>query len=107
MTRRPQKPRPRSLPSRKTRKPAKRAKPAQPTRPTQPTKPKPRAKAKPRAPDSLDDFITAGAGALDLAIDKAWMPAVHGHLEVTLRHGALVAAFALPDDAEPAPVFRA
>ena len=27
--------------------------------------------------------------------------------EVTLRHGALVAAFALPDDAEPAPVFEA
>ena len=35
------------------------------------------------------------------------MPAVRGHLQVTLRHGALVAAFALPDDAEPAPVFRA
>ena len=58
-------------------------------------------------PDPLDDFVAAGARALDLRIDKAWMPAVRGHLQVTLRHGALVAAFALPDDAEPAPVFKA
>jgi 1-carboxybiuret hydrolase subunit AtzG-like len=56
--------------------------------------------------DPLDDFIAAGARALDLKIDKAWMPAVRGHLQVTLRLGALVAAFALPDDAEPAPVFK-
>ena len=57
--------------------------------------------------DPLDDLIAAGARALDLKIDKAWMPTVRGHLQVTLRHGALVAAFALPDDAEPAPVFKA
>ena len=59
------------------------------------------------AADPLDDFIAAAARALDLKIDKAWMPAVRDHLEVTLRHGALVADFALPDDAEPAPVFKA
>jgi hypothetical protein len=62
--------------------------------------------AKPKR-DPLDDFIAAGAQALDLEIYKAWMPAVRGHLQVTLRLGALVAAFALPDDAEPAPVFKA
>jgi hypothetical protein len=62
--------------------------------------------AKPKR-DPFDDFIAAGARALDLKIDQAWMPAVRGHLQVTLRHGALVAAFALPDDAEPAPVFKA
>jgi len=45
--------------------------------------------------DPLDDFIVAGARAFDLKIDEAWMPAVRGHLQVTLRHGALVAAFAL------------
>ena len=56
--------------------------------------------------DPLDDFIAAGARALDFEIDKAWMPAVRGHLQVTLRHGALVAAFAVPDDAEPAPGFK-
>jgi hypothetical protein len=60
-----------------------------------------------RTRDPLDDFIAAGARALDLEIDKAWMPAVRGHLQVTLRLGALVAAFVLPDDAEPAPVFKA
>jgi hypothetical protein len=65
--------------------------------------------AKPAKPkrDPLNDFIAAGARTLDLKIDKAWMPAVRDHLQVTLRHGALVAAFALPDDAEPAPVFKA
>ena len=62
--------------------------------------------AKPKR-DPLDDFIAAGARALDLKIDRAWMPAVRMHLQVTLRHGAQVAAFALPDDAEPAPVFKA
>ena len=57
--------------------------------------------------DPLDDFIIAGARALDLTIDKAWMPAVRGNLAVTLRLAALVSAFNLPDDAEPAPVFKA
>jgi hypothetical protein len=64
-------------------------------------------RAKPERRDPLDDFIAAGSRALDLKIDKAWMPAVRSHLEVTLRLGALVTGFVLPDDAEPAPVFRA
>ena len=29
------------------------------------------------------------------------------NLAVTLKHAALVAEFALPDEAEPAPMFRA
>src|SRR3954453_6836694 len=57
--------------------------------------------------DPLDDFIAAGARALDLKIDKTWVPAVRGHLQVTLRPGPLVACFKLPDEAEPAPVFKA
>jgi hypothetical protein len=57
--------------------------------------------------DPLDDFIIASARALDLKIDQAWMPAVRGNLAVTLRLAALVSAFTLPDDAEPAPVFKA
>jgi hypothetical protein len=92
MPRRPQKPKPRSRPAPKTRKVAKAAK---------------RAKATPQAAHPLDDFIVSGARALGLSIDKAWMPAVRTHLEITLRHGATVTAFALPDEAEPAPVFRA
>ena len=92
MTRRPQKPKPRSRPSRKTRKATKTAK---------------RVKPAPQAAHPLDDFIVSGARALGLVIDKAWMPAVRTHLEITLRHGATVTAFALPDEAEPAPVFKA
>ena len=57
--------------------------------------------------DPLDDFITTCARALDLKIDKAWMPAVRGNLAVTLRLAALVSAFTLPDDADQAPVFKA
>ena len=57
--------------------------------------------------DPLDDFIIASARALDLKIDKAWMPAVRGNLAVTLRLAALVGAFNLPDDADQAPVFKA
>ena len=30
-----------------------------------------------------------------------------GQLQVILRHGALVAEFPLPDELEPAPVFKA
>ena len=58
-------------------------------------------------PDRLDDFITAAAAALDLPLEPAWRPAVEANLAVTLRHAALVAAFPLGDEAEPAPVFTA
>ena len=67
---------------------------------------RPVRRKKPRR-DPLDDFIQAGAHSLGLKIDKAWLPVVRRDLQVTLRHGALVGGFALPDDAEPAPVFRA
>ena len=57
--------------------------------------------------DPLDDFIDAAARMLDLPLQPEWRSAVKANLQVTLRQGALVAEFALPDDAEPAPVFRA
>jgi 1-carboxybiuret hydrolase subunit AtzG-like len=57
--------------------------------------------------NSLDDFITAAADALALPVDPAWKPAVRLHLEITLSHGKSIEDFDLPDDAEPAPVFRA
>ncbi len=57
--------------------------------------------------DPLDDFIVAAAEALALPIEPAWQPAVRAHLEVTLTFARLVEEFDLPDDAEPAPVFRA
>lgn len=59
------------------------------------------------ATDTLDDFITTAAAALDLPLDPAWRPAVKANLVVTFQHAANVADFPLPDDAEPAPVFKA
>jgi 1-carboxybiuret hydrolase subunit AtzG-like protein len=49
----------------------------------------------------------ASAGALRLPIDPAWRPAVRTHILLLLKHAALVEEFPLPDEAEPAPVFRA
>lgn len=58
-------------------------------------------------PDKLDDFITASAAALDLPLEESWRPAVKANLEVTLKLANLVAAFPLPDEAEPAPIYKA
>ena len=58
-------------------------------------------------PDPLDTYIDAAAQALRLSIDDAWKPAVKANLKVTLGHAALVDVFKLPDEAEPAPMFRA
>jgi 1-carboxybiuret hydrolase subunit AtzG-like protein len=63
--------------------------------------------AKTATSDPLDDFITAGANNLKLKVEKSWMKAVRFNLRVTLDLGAMVGEFPLPDDAEPAPVFRA
>jgi 1-carboxybiuret hydrolase subunit AtzG-like len=57
--------------------------------------------------DPLDDFIAAAAAALQLPLEPGWHAAVKSNLEVTLKHGKLVAEFPLPDEAEPAPVFKA
>jgi hypothetical protein len=57
--------------------------------------------------NNLDPLITASAQALDLPVDPAWHPAIRFNLDVTFRLAALVDDFPLPDDAEPAPVFRA
>jgi Protein of unknown function (DUF4089) len=56
--------------------------------------------------DEWNEFIAASARALALPVDPAWYPAVRANLAVTWRLAALVAEFELPDDAEPAPVFR-
>jgi hypothetical protein len=57
--------------------------------------------------ETLDEFIEAAARALSLPIEPEWKPAIRAHLEITLKHAALVDEFPLPDEAEPAPVFRA
>lgn len=59
------------------------------------------------SPSELDSFIDAAAAALGLSIDPAWKAGVRANLEVTFRLAAPVAEFELPDDVEPAPVYRA
>jgi hypothetical protein len=61
----------------------------------------------PKKPDPLDAYIDAAALALGLSVQPEWKPAVRANLEVTFKLTALVAEKELPDDAEPAPVFKA
>ena len=58
-------------------------------------------------PDHLDSYIDAAAQALGLSVQPEWKPAVRANLDVTFKFAALVSEKELPDDAEPAPVFRA
>jgi len=66
-----------------------------------------RAPVKTRPENSIDAFVAASAQALGLTLDPAWRDSVAFNLRLILRHAALVDEFALPDDAEPAPVFHA
>ena len=84
------------------RKAGRKAKPARAERP-RPT----RLADKARRKDSVDALVTANAQALGLALDPAWHGSIAFNLRMILRHAALVDEFALPDDAEPAPVFHA
>jgi hypothetical protein len=67
----------------------------------------PARRARAKTVDAADALIAASAGALRLPIDPAWRPAVRTHILLLLKHAALVEEFPLPDEAEPAPVFRA
>jgi 1-carboxybiuret hydrolase subunit AtzG-like len=52
-------------------------------------------------------LVAAAAGALGLPTDSAWKTSVILNIQLIMRHAALVDEFPLPDEAEPAPVFRA
>jgi len=66
-----------------------------------------RAAAEAKRADAIDTLVTASAQVLGLEPDPAWHDSVAFNLRLILRHAALVDEFALPDDAEPAPVFHA
>jgi hypothetical protein len=68
---------------------------------------KSRSPGKTKEPDAIDALVAANAQALGLTFDPAWRESIAFNLRLILRHAALVDEFALPDDAEPAPVFRA
>ena len=55
--------------------------------------------------EPLDDYIDAVTKALALPVEEAWRASIRANLEVSLRLGRLVDEFALPDEAEPVPVF--
>ena len=66
-----------------------------------------RAAAKAKREDSIGALVTANAQAFGMTLDPAWHDSIAFNLRLILRHAALVDEFALPDGAEPAPVFHA
>jgi hypothetical protein len=58
-------------------------------------------------PKDLDAFIQASARAVELPLDPEWKAAVRDNLKVIFAHATTVSEFPLPDEAEPAPVFKA
>ena len=58
-------------------------------------------------PADLDAFLDASARMLELPLDPAWKPAIRDNLKVIFAHAEKVMNFPLPDEAEPAPVFKA
>ena len=57
--------------------------------------------------NDLDAYIDAAAQALGIPIQPQWRGEIRANLDVTFKLAALVAEKELPDDAEPAPVFKA
>ena len=55
----------------------------------------------------FDRLIDAMAPLLGIPVDPAWRPSIRTHLAITLRHADALAAFELPDELDPAPVFVA
>jgi len=56
--------------------------------------------------EDLDLLIAAGTALLRIPIAPEWQPAIRTHLAASLVHAAAVLEFPLPDDAEPAAIFR-
>jgi hypothetical protein len=60
-----------------------------------------------RKPDDIGMLAAAGAKALALPIEPAWQAGITFNLQLLFKHAALIDGFALPDESEPGPVFRA
>jgi hypothetical protein len=81
-------------------KPSSKASAKPPTRPS--TKP-PRSQKS----NDLTALAAVGIGMLDLPVEPAWHEAIVFNLQLLFKHAAFVDAFALADETEPGPVFRA
>lgn len=60
-----------------------------------------------RSSDHLSTLAAAGVKALALPIEPNWHAGITFNLQLLFKHAALIDGFALPDESEPAPVFRA
>jgi len=60
-----------------------------------------------RKPDDMSALAAAGIKALALPVEPSWHAAIAFNLQLLFKHAALIDAFALADESEPAPVFRA
>jgi hypothetical protein len=58
-------------------------------------------------PADLDALIEAVRWLFGLEIRPEWHGAIRQHLRVSLDHAQNVSDFPLPDEPEPAPVFKA
>ena len=56
---------------------------------------------------TLNALIDAGTRALGIPMKPAWRQAVRMHLAISLGHASTVVETDLPDELDPAPVFRA
>lgn len=55
----------------------------------------------------LDAIIDAATALTGIPLAPDWRENIRTHLAITLRLARLVQDFPLPDETEPAPVFRA
>ena len=60
-----------------------------------------------KKPDAIAALVASSAQALALPLEPAWHVGVKFNLQLLLTHAARVDEFLLPDETEPAPVFRA
>ena len=58
-------------------------------------------------PDHLDAYIDAAAQALGIPIQPEWKGQIRANLDVAFKLAESLGEKELPDDAEPAPVFKA
>jgi hypothetical protein len=56
---------------------------------------------------TLDALIDAGTASVGIEMKPEWRQAVRMHLAISLGHAATVLQAKLPDEVDPAPVFRA
>jgi hypothetical protein len=56
--------------------------------------------------DPLDTYIDTVAAALALPVEDAWKPAIRANLDVSLKMARMVQEFPLPDEIEPASIYR-